>query len=146
MNHLKKKQNFLENLSKLLKISNIKILAERAENLARNEEHREKFDVALTRALAPIKILAELCLPFLKIGGVLIAQKSATVDKDWEEGENAVKITGGKLIEIKPVTVPFLDAKRVLVIIEKITKTPEIYPRRAGIPQKRPIKNVSRET
>lgn len=133
-----KKIKFLEHIVKLLRLSNVEILYGRAENFAKSEKHREKYDIVLARAIAKLPSLIEICLAFATIGGIFVAQKSDVKD-ELKNSEKILNIVGGKLKEKKEVKIPFLSAKRYLIVIEKEKSTPMKYPRRPGIPQKRPI-------
>lgn len=132
-----KKIKFLEHIVKILKLTDVEVLYGRAEDFAK-KEYREKYDFVFARAIAKLPVLIEICLPFVKIGGIFIAQKS-DYEKELKKSEKVLNIIGGRLKEIKEINVPFLDAKRFLIIIEKEKSTPLEFPRRAGIPQKRPI-------
>lgn len=134
-----KKSEFIQHMVELLKLERVTILPKRAEDVGRDPQYRGQFDVVLSRAVAPLPILVELCLPFVKIGGRLVAQKSQQAEEEVKLAGEAITTLGGKVLEVKSVTVPFLEAKRVLVLIEKIAETPDRYPRRSGIPQKRPL-------
>lgn len=133
-----KKIKFLEYIIKLLKLSNLEVLYGRAENFAK-ESCREKYDIVLARAVAKLPCLVEICLPFAKVGGVFIAYKSENVDEEIKNSQKILNVVGGRLKEKKEVKVPFLTAKRYLIIIEKEKPTPIEFPRRTGIAQKRPI-------
>jgi 16S rRNA (guanine527-N7)-methyltransferase len=115
------------------------VVPARAEEAARKEAYREQFDIVLARALAPLPVLAELTLPFLKVGGRLIAQKKGDISEEIREAAKAIDVLGGRLVEVMPVNLKGLDDGRCLVIIEKIAATPGKYPRRPGMAAKRPI-------
>jgi len=134
-----KKVDFLNHLKQTLNLNDVEVVCARAEEAARKEAYREQFDIALSRALAPLAVLAELTLPFLKIGGWLIAQKKGDIDEEIKETARAIQILGGNLLEIKPISLKGLEDDRCLVIVDKIGATPEKYPRRPGMPAKRPI-------
>ncbi|MDD4859260.1 MAG: 16S rRNA (guanine(527)-N(7))-methyltransferase RsmG [Dehalococcoidales bacterium] len=134
-----KKTVFLQHLVDKLALDNVEIVTARAEEAAHRSEYREQFDVVLARALAELPVLAELCLPFVKIGGVFIAQKKGDIALEFKSAERAIGLMGGRLREVKPVTLEELSDDRCLVIMEKVTPTPPQYPRRPGMPNKRPI-------
>ncbi len=134
-----KKSEFLQHVAGLLKLDGVTILPKRAEDVGKDPQYRGQFDVVLSRAVAPLPILVELCLPLVKIGGRLVAQKSQAAEEEVKSAGEAITLLGGKVLEVKPVTVPFLEASRNLVLIEKIAETPEKFPRKSGIPQKRPL-------
>ncbi|MBE0479058.1 16S rRNA (guanine(527)-N(7))-methyltransferase RsmG [Candidatus Aerophobetes bacterium] len=133
----KKKTVFLEHLIKKLNLEDIRIINARAEDMAREEE-RESFDLALSRAVAKLNILLEYALVYVKLGGYLIAQKGKDA-KEIEEAKNALSILGGQIVEVKHINLPFLNEHRSLILIKKVKSTPLAYPRRTGIPQKRPL-------
>lgn len=134
-----KKSRFLEHLVDLLGLGGVEIVTARAETIAHDEHYREKFDLALARALAPLPALAELALPFCKVGGYCIAQKKGDIDAEVRDSIKAVEVMGGRLREIRPVALPELDDDRYLVIIDKWAFSPPVYPRRPGRPAKKPI-------
>lgn len=134
-----KKTKFLEHLVSKLGLKNVEILASRAETAAKEEKYREKFDVVLSRAVAALPALVELMLPFSKIGGICIAQKKGDITQELAQADKAIKVLGGKLREMKPVKLKELGDNRWLIIIDKIGSTPLAYPRRPGMPEKRPI-------
>ncbi len=136
----KKKVNFLLSVINNLELENIKAIHGRAEELAKDKLYREKFDVVVSRALAPLNILVELCLPFVSVGGYFIAYKSKDIMAELNDAKNAISKIGGKVNNIEEVEVPYEDIERYLLIIEKEVSTPPEFPRRPGIPQKRPIK------
>lgn len=104
------------------------VLHERAEIIGKDSDFRETFDVATTRAVAPLNILAEYCLPLLKVGGVYISLKGASDELDI--GENAIKVLGGEVEKVTPLELPGGD-KRNVVVIRKISQTPTKYPRKS---------------
>lgn len=133
-----KKTAFLKHLVGLLALSNIEVITDRAETLARQPKHRESYDMVFGRGVAGMAALAELTLPFARIGGLVIAQKLANAGDEIASASNSIQLMGGELKEIIPVTLKGLE-NRTLVVIEKISPTPERYPRRPGIPTKRPL-------
>ncbi len=134
-----KKTRFLEYLAQKLDLKDVEIVTGRAEEAAHNIQHREKYDVVLSRAVAPLPALVELTLPFCKIGGYCIAQKKGDIAPEIAQSRKAINLMGGSLQKVIPVELDEFDAKRCLVVIEKIDVTPEKYPRRPGMPEKRPI-------
>ncbi len=136
----RKRIEFLEYLSKSLKLKGLEIIWGRAEEYGRKEGYREGYDIVLARALARLDILVELGIPFLKIRGLFIVQKGEKLKEELEEARKAIEILGGELKGIISLRLPFSRKLRKLVIIEKILETPDRLPRRSGIPQKRPLK------
>jgi 16S rRNA (guanine527-N7)-methyltransferase len=134
-----KKTKFLDSLITKLGLKDVEIAAARAEDIAHDARYREKFDYALSRAVASLPSLAELTLPFCAIGGICIAQKKGEIKKETEDSKKAITVLGGLIREIIPVTLEYLADNRILVVIEKIRVTPTSYPRRPGMPVKRPI-------
>jgi 16S rRNA (guanine527-N7)-methyltransferase len=134
-----KKVKFLEHLIDILGLKDIEIVNRRAEEAAHNVDYREKFDLVLSRAVASLPILVELALPFCAVGGCLIAQKKGNIQKEVHQSQKAIGLLGGILSEVKPVELEELKDNRMLVIIDKIGPTPPGYPRRPGIPAKRPV-------
>ncbi len=135
----KKRIGFLKYLSKSLKLKGLEIIWGRAEEYGRKEGYRERYDIVLARALARLNILVELGIPFLKIRGLFIAQKGEKLKEELEEARRAIEILGGELKGIISLRLPFSRKSRKLVIVEKILETSDRFPRRSGIPQKRPI-------
>ena len=134
-----KKATFLEHIVEKLSLADVEVIASRAEEAARLTNYRESFDIVLSRAVAPLPTLVELALPFARTGGVFIAQKKGDIDAEVEEAARAIKLLGGRLREVKPVDLKELAGGRRLVIIDKVSPTPQAYPRRPGMPKKRPI-------
>lgn len=135
-----KKTEFLKYIISVLDLKDVEILPGRAEELARIDKHREKYDIVTSRAVAPLASLVELTLPFCVIGGRCILPKKGDLKREVDEAEKAIEILGGKLVEVKNVGIPGLDDNRQLVIIDKIAPVPDKYPRRPGMPEKRPIR------
>ena len=102
-------------------------------------EHRERYDFVVARAVASLSVLAEYCLPFCRVGGRMVAQKGDDVEEEARSAEQALDILGGALVDIKPVVLPGLPAGRCLVVVDKKCKGPDGYPRRPGIPSKKPL-------
>ena len=130
---LDKKLAFTRSVKEKLNLENTDILTVRAEEYARTEK-REAFDIVVSRAVANLATLSELCLPFVKVGGVFAAYKSKEAKNEIKDAETAIKTLGGEVENI------FGDEERNLVIIRKIAATPEKYPRRNGVPAKKPLK------
>ena len=134
-----KKTNFLRHLIAKMGLNEVEVLTGRAEDLAREDEHREAYDLALSRAVAELPTLVELTLPFCRVGGVFVAQKKEPIEDEIREAQKAIEILGGRLREVKRVKLKKLLEERLLIVVEKIAPTPSRYPRRAGIPTKRPL-------
>jgi len=134
-----KKAAFLRHLSDRLGLDNVEIVVGRAEDVAHEIQYRGKFDVVLSRGVAPLATLVELTLPFCLVGGILIAQKKGDIESEISQARQAVRLLGGGLREVKRVNLEEFSDERKLVVIDKVSPTPEIYPRRPGIPSKRPL-------
>jgi len=137
-----KKVQFLIHISRKLGWeADLQILHGRAEDYGKNAEHREKYDLALSRAVSKLAILAEYCLPFVRIGGIFISQKGREIEGELRNSRKAIEVLGGRVKETIPYKLPLGEGEleRNLVVIDKVRSTPENYPRRPGVPAKRPI-------
>ncbi len=137
---LNKRINFLSNVVNTLEIENVELVHSRAEDLGQNPEYRENFDYGVARAVASLNVLCEYLLPFVKVGGKLIALKGKNYENEIEESEKAIKLLGGEISEVKSVKIPNTDIIHYIVFINKISNTPKSYPRKAGKVTKKPIK------
>ncbi len=135
----KKKVQFMNLAIDKLGLKDISAVHVRAEDLARLQQHRQAYDYALSRAVAPLKVLLELTLPFVRVGGVFIAYKSKAFEDELRSAQRAMLVLGGKLDKIQKVDIYQADIERYLLVIKKVSPTPGQYPRKAGIPKKRPI-------
>ena len=135
----KKKTAYLAELITQLNLLNTYLLVGRAEVYGKKIEYRERYDVVVSRAVAPLNILAEYCLPFVRLGGIFIAQKGKSYTQELENSLPAIQLLGGELVNIEKINLPILNQERFLLKINKIKNTPVKYPRREGIPQKRPL-------
>ena len=134
-----KKAAFLRYMVGTLGLEGVDVLAQRAESLAHDPALRETFDVAVSRAVADMSALAELTLPFCRPGGMAVAQKKSGIDDEIERSERAVSLLGGTLERIEPVHLDEIGETRWLVVLTKVGATPSSYPRRPGVPAKRPL-------
>jgi len=134
-----KKAAFLRYVAEKLALDNVEIVVGRAEETAHEARYREKFDVVLSRAVASLPSLVELVLPFCAIGGSFVAQKKGAASSEISRAARAINLLGGNLREVKKVGLEEFTDERQLVIIDKVSSTPELYPRRAGVPAKRPL-------
>ncbi|KGQ22440.1 16S rRNA (guanine(527)-N(7))-methyltransferase RsmG [Thermus filiformis] len=110
----------------------------RAEELAHTRE-REAYDRVVARAVAPMPVLLELALPFLRPGGVFVAQKGPRVEEELAASRKALEVLGGRLLQVHALTLPFSGEERRLVLVEKTAPTPPAYPRRPGVPERKPL-------
>ena len=134
-----KKTAFLQHVVDALNLNGVTVLTARSEKAGRQPEHREQYDVAVARAVSELRVLAEYTLPLVKVGGLVIAQKGQEPVAEVEQAAGALETLGGKISRIMPVSVPGLAADRHLVIIKKSNPTPPSYPRRPGLPSRKPL-------
>ncbi|MCH8351364.1 MAG: 16S rRNA (guanine(527)-N(7))-methyltransferase RsmG [Chloroflexi bacterium] len=134
-----KKAAFLEHMVSVLGLSGVDVYTGRAETLAHEPELRESFDLAVTRGVAKLATLAEYTLPFCRTGGKVVALKHGGIEGELAAAAHALEVLGGRLGEVRPVDVSGLTDNRVVVTVEKTGITPEQYPRRPGMPAKRPL-------
>ncbi len=134
-----KKAEFLAELARTLELDGVTVVGSRAEDAGHRDDLREAFDVVVSRAVAPLEVLAELTLPFCRVGGVAVAQKGADVGDELDRAGSAIATLGGGESRTHVITPPGSDVARSLVVTDKVTPTPARYPRRPGIPAKRPL-------
>jgi 16S rRNA (guanine527-N7)-methyltransferase len=134
-----KKTVFLRHVIEQLELDNVEIVVGRAEEIAHQPLYRQQFALALSRAVASCATLAELALPFCQIGGKFVAQKKGDIGQEIDKATKAIATLGGKLDQVKEIRLEELGDVRYLVIVDKIDSTPEKYPRRSGVPKRRPI-------
>lgn len=138
LDSLNKRINFLEEVKENLKLENITTIHGRAEEFGKNKKERETYDIATSRAVAPLNILLEYLLPLVKVGGKAICMKGSNIE-EIENAKNALEILGGKIEKIEEITLPNSDIKRNIIIVKKVKNTPSKYPRKPGTPSKEPI-------
>jgi 16S rRNA (guanine527-N7)-methyltransferase len=134
-----KKANFCAHIVQTLGLENVEILSARAEDVGQNPTHREKYDWAVARAVAAMPVLSEYLLPLVKLGGGVLAQKGESGPAETQAAEKALKLLGGRLRQLVKVELPGVADERYLVVIDKFAATPPGYPRKAGIPSKKPL-------
>jgi 16S rRNA (guanine527-N7)-methyltransferase len=134
-----KKAAFLRHIRQKLGLDDVEIIVGRAEDVAREALYREKFGLVLSRAVASLSTLVELTLPFCAIDGRFIAQKKGGVDSEINRAARAIGLLGGELREVRKITLEEFTDERWLVVIDKVSVTPPQYPRRPGIPAKKPL-------
>ena len=139
LDSLNKRVKFLEAVVSELGLSDIVCVHARAEEAARQKQYREKFDAVVSRAVARLPILAEYDLPFVRVGGFFAAMKGAKYEEEAQEAKKAVKLLGGGEPVLREIKLPELEDKRGIIYIRKEKKTPPVYPRKAGTPEKNPI-------
>ncbi|MGP3560004.1 16S rRNA (guanine(527)-N(7))-methyltransferase RsmG [Geobacillus sp. BK01] len=136
---LQKRIRFLQHLAAELGLHDIALYHDRAETFARQKQMRESFDIVTARAVARMPVLAELCLPLVKIGGTFIAMKAASASEELKEGKKAIAVLGGEVKAAETFTLPFEEGERTIIFVRKAKKTPAQYPRKPGTPSKQPI-------
>ena len=139
LDSLNKRINFLNIVIETLNLSNIQAIHGRAEEIARNKLYREKYDVAVSRAVANLSILTEYMLPFVKVGGKCICMKGANVNEEIEKAKNAIKELGGEIERVDNFYLSDNDNERNIIVIKKVKETKSKYPRKAGTPSKEPL-------
>lgn len=140
LDSLNKRIKFLNAVIEKLGLSGINAIHGRAEDYAKDTSYREKYDLCVSRAVSNLATLSEYCLPYVKVGGAFISFKSGEIDEELKESEKAIKILGGKIVKVEKMTLPGSDIERSFVIIEKVKNTSKLYPRKAGLPAKEPLK------
>ncbi|MFZ5823771.1 MAG: 16S rRNA (guanine(527)-N(7))-methyltransferase RsmG [Bacillota bacterium] len=120
-------------------VEGYRVVWSRAEDAGQSSEHREVYDVATARAVAELRVLAEYCLPFVRIGGHFLAMKGPGVREEVEAAERAIEVLGGRVDAVLEVDLPEGAGARSLVRIQKVKPVPKGYPRKAGIPAKTPL-------
>ncbi|KAK9828738.1 hypothetical protein WJX72_001820 [[Myrmecia] bisecta] len=136
---LKKRCVFVEQTAHAVGLRNVQTAWMRAEDAGRQETMRESYNVAVARAVAEMRVLAELCLPLVRVGGHVFAAKGANPQAEVDAASSAILLLGGSLVGIEPVDSHGPDGQRTVAVIHKVLATPEKYPRKAGQPQKRPL-------
>lgn len=137
---LAKRVDFLKKVIAELELKNVTCLHGRAEDLAREKNLREQFDLVTARAVARLNVLAEYCLPFVKVGGTFAALKGKIFREEVTEAEHAIKILGGGNVTVTEKILPNLPDVRAVIYVDKKKSTPKKFPRKTGIPKKNPIK------
>ena len=136
---LNKRINFLNEVKNKLGLKNVETVHGRAEDVGIDNKYREKYDFAVSRAVAELRILVEYLLPLVKVGGKVIAMKGPNIDEEVENAKKAVKLLGGEIERIESFRLGNTDNERTVIIIKKIKNTESKYPRKAGIPRKNPL-------
>ena len=139
LDSLNKRIKFLEEIIQKLELKKIKAIHARAEEIGRNKEYREAFDVVVSRAVANMTTLSEYTIPLVKVGGKAIYMKSSEIEEELENAKKAIKILGGKIQKVEEIYIPRTDIKRKNIIIEKQEKTNKKYPRNPGKIKKKPL-------
>lgn len=140
LDSLNKRVNFLNEVISALNLKGITSVHGRAEDFAREVNYREKFDAVVSRAVANMAVLSELCIPYVKKNGYFIALKGPAVEEEIKDASKAINVLGGVLQETIEVTVEGTDLNHNLVVVKKTKETTKDYPRKAGTAAKKPIK------
>ena len=140
LDSLNKRIKFLDEVIAKLGLTDIETIHGRAEDFAKPDKLREKYDLCVSRAVANMSTLSEFCLPFVKVGGKFISYKSEKITEEMETAGKAITILGGQIDGQVEFTLPESDIYRNLFIIKKVKNTPGKYPRKAGLPAKEPLK------
>lgn len=140
LDSLNKRINFLNEVINKIELKNIYTIHGRAEDFSRKSEYREKSDAVVSRAVANLAVLSELCIPYVKVGGYFVAMKGPSVEEEIKDGKNAVSILGGKIDDIIKIEIENSDLNHNLVVIKKVKETPKVYPRKAGTAVKKPLR------
>jgi len=135
----KKKTIFLEKIIEEINFQKVEVINGRAEAFGKCSDYRQKYDIVLSRAVALLSTLSEYCLPLVRVGGLFVAQKGRSYREEIDKALKAVQFLGGELIGVENVRIPFINQERHLLIIKKTKDTPSKYPRKEGLPQKRPL-------
>ncbi len=134
-----KKVEFCQHVTRDLGLDGVEVLHARAEDVGRMPAHRGQYDWAVARAVAALPVLAEYLLPLVRLAGRVLAQKGESGPAEAHSAEKALKLLGGRVRQLIPVALPGVAEDRYLVVIDKVAATPEAYPRRPGMPAKKPL-------
>ena len=139
LDSLNKRVRFLTEVTAAMGLQNVRCIHARAEEAARKAEHRAAYDIAVSRAVARLPVLLEYTLPFVRVGGTLLALKGRAYAEEQKEARRAAEVLGGGRITARPVHLPGLDDVRAILTVTKERQTPAAYPRGGGAPTRRPI-------
>lgn len=139
LDSLNKRIKFLNETIKKLELHEIEAIHGRAEEYGRNKDYRESFDIAVARAVAPLNVLIEYLIPFVKINGKCLCMKGANSQEEIEKSIKAIDLLGGEFKETEEFTLLNTDMKRRIIEVQKKSHTENKYPRKAGIPSKKPL-------
>ncbi len=139
LDSLAKRCQFLKAVVETLNLNHVTVIHGRAEEMAKNSDLREKFSLATARAVTNLSVLAEYCLPFVEKEGWFFALKGPGVEDELNQAENAIVTLGGRLQAVKYYQLPLSEDQRSIILVQKKQMTPDKYPRKPGIPEKKPI-------
>lgn len=137
---LNKRIKFLDEVIKEIDLNNVIVLHDRAEILGQKSQYREQYDLCVSRAVAKLNVLSEYCLPFVRLGGYFAAYKGQSIKEEIQNSQYAISQLGGKLFNIDYLTNIDFQLEHQIIYLKKEKKTPPKYPRKAGIPSKKPLK------
>lgn len=139
LDSLNKRINFLDSISAELELDNVNTIHGRAEEFGIRPGYREKYEVAVSRAVASMNVLVEYLLPFVKVGGMCICMKGPKAEDELKEAKKAIKLLGGEIVKQESLQLDNKNIERNLIVIKKVSTTPKKYPRKPGMPAKQPI-------
>lgn len=139
LDSLNKRVRFLTEVTAAMGLQNVRCIHARAEEAARTAEHRAAYDIVVSRAVARLPVLLEYTLPFVRVGGTLLALKGRAYAEEQKEARRAAEVLGGGRITARPVHLPGLDDVRAILTVTKDRQTPAAYPRGGGAPTRRPL-------
>ncbi len=139
LDSLNKRLLFLQDVCQKVELSSVEFIHSRAEDIGQNIKYREIFDVVVSRAVAKLPVLAELCIPLVKPYGYFLALKGAQYQVESDSAKQAIAILGVELDHTREVMLPGIDDRRAVLYYQKIKNTPKQYPRRPGLPEKKPL-------
>jgi 16S rRNA (guanine527-N7)-methyltransferase len=134
-----KKVAFLQHIVETLNLDGVEVIKARAEEVGQAAVHREKYDWAVARAVANLRVLSEYLLPLVRVGGTMLSQKGESGPAEAHSAEKAIRLLGGRVRQLLPVTLPGVVEERYLVLVDKVAATPPVYPRKPGVPTKNPL-------
>lgn len=136
----RKKVDYLKMVCDELSLTNVKVIWARAEKLSHEQGYRETFDCAVARAFGALDVVLECTVPFVKVGSIVIAYKGPRVDGELAFGERAARLLGGQIEAVYQFRLPCSELTRSLVVVRKTAPTPSRFPRRPGVPERRPLR------
>lgn len=139
LDSLNKRIQFLNTVIDTLQLTDIQTIHGRAEDFAKQQAYRERFDLCVSRAVANLATLSEYCLPYVKVDGMFIPYKSGEITEELQQSQNAIHVLGGKVTDVVKFRLPGTEIGRSFVKIKKVQNTAKKYPRKAGLPSKEPI-------
>jgi 16S rRNA (guanine527-N7)-methyltransferase len=134
-----KKADFCRHIIRVLGLEGVKVIQERAEVIGQKPSYRQQYDWAIARAVAIMPVLVEYLLPLVRVGGSILAMKGESAPAEAHDADHAIHLLGGHLRKLIPVTLPGVAEERYLIVVDKVAATPDAYPRRVGLPTKKPI-------